>query len=163
MQQQMQQMHQIIETKQVEAQAKLQEAQMDNASREKIEMINASAQIAVAGAKIDAENARTYIDALEQRWGKALDLHMEKIAQVSQQLHDQHSQAHGQAHEAGLAAMQHQHDLAAADQAHQQTLQQGEAGHQQALEQGDQGHQQALEQQTLASEQESAQNSGAST
>jgi hypothetical protein len=121
LQQENQQLKMAIQTKQVEAQAKLQETQVDNASREKIAMINASAQIAVAGAKIDAENARTYIDALENRWGKALDLHMEKLTHATQLLHDEHQGAMDRTHDVNMAGLTHDQTMQQADQAQQHT------------------------------------------
>ena len=128
MQQQLEQAKQIIQTKQVEsqarlqeaqlqAQAKLQEAQMDNASRERIAMINTSAQVGIAGAKIDAENARTFVDALEQRWGKALELHMDAVHKSIDRIHALHGQQQAQAHDAGMAALDHSHALLQAQHA----------------------------------------------
>jgi hypothetical protein len=108
---------QQIQTKQVEAQAKLQEASMDNASREKIALINASAQLAAVGQKVDAENARTFVDAFENRIAKTLDLHMARVQDAMQRLHEHQTQAHAQAHDAGMAALEHQHTLDAASQA----------------------------------------------
>jgi hypothetical protein len=73
--------------------------------------------------KVDAENARSYVDALEQQGAKALDAHMERISQ-----HADH------VHEAALTAMQQAHEVATLgaqatiDQQAQESAQQHQAG-----------------------------------
>ena len=113
----LQQAQQAIQTKQVESQAKLQEAQMDNDTKIKIAVIQASAQVGIAQEKIDAENARTYLEAVEERFGKILDLHMKNLHKVLDQQQAMTIQGHAQSHDVGLAAMQHAHSLGAAVQA----------------------------------------------
>ncbi len=135
--QELQKAQQIIQTKQVESQAKLQEAQMDNASREKIALINASVGLEKTQATLDAENARTYVDAVENRLSKLLELHMAKLDHV----HQMQVEAHSAAHDVALASLQHQH---ATDQLAQQASQQAAAS--------DQGHQQQLEAQQQAAD-----------
>jgi hypothetical protein len=120
MQAENQQLKQMLQTKQLENQTKLQEAQMETASREKIAMINASAQLAAVGAKIDAENARTFVDAFEQRIGKALDLHMQHVQAAMDRIHETHTQARDHAHNVGMAQIGHQQALEQGQQAHEQ-------------------------------------------
>jgi Phage P22-like portal protein len=143
-----------LEKAQMDNQARMQQTQMDNDTRVKVAEINTSATLAAVQQKIDAENARTFVEAMEKRIADQLGVHLQHV----QALTDAIAQGHSQGHEAGMAAMGHTHDLAAgqqahqqtldqADQAHQQALTQGDQAHQQALAQGDQGHQQALEQQ----------------
>ncbi len=67
-------------------------------------------------AKIDAENARTFVDAAENRISRELELHMAKLDQVHQVV----TQAKDHTHEAALTAMQHQHEQGLADQQAQQ-------------------------------------------
>jgi hypothetical protein len=104
---------------------------LEQQGRERLAWIQQSAQIAIAGAKIDAEEARTFVDAVEQRSAKALDLHMEHVGHAQDVIH---------------ATAQMTHEKALSEQEHEQALQAAQVGHQQALEQGAQGHQQALEQ-----------------
>lgn len=70
--------------------------------------ISAAATTSVAQAKIDAENLRSYVDALETRLGKVLDLHMAKL----QAVHDLVSQGADHAHEATLQGMTQAHERA---------------------------------------------------
>ncbi len=77
MQQQMQDLQKMADKNQtdlmkaqLQAQADLQSKQMELQSREKIALIQASTTVNVAQGKIDAEDARTYADAIENkvRW-----------------------------------------------------------------------------------------------
>jgi hypothetical protein len=148
-QQQIQQLTQMIQGKVAEKQAEAQAqgqidlqkqqlkgqqekelAQLEQQGKERLAWINQVAQIAIAGAKIDAEQARTFVDAAEKGSAKALDLHMQHLAHV------QDTQQSTQDH---LEALQQ------AALEHSQALEQGQQGHQQALEQGAMGHQQGLE------------------
>lgn len=133
MSQELQQAHQFIQTKQAEqqvdiqkaqikAQADLQTTQMEIQSRERIAMIQASAQLSAVGAKVDAEDARSFVDAMEGRFAKQLDAHMERITKA----HEAMQATHDRAHEVGMAAVDHQHALEQSNQAHQQTLAQGQ-------------------------------------
>lgn len=125
LQQQLQQAGQAIETKQVEQQGKLQvtqiqeqgdsqRAQLDADTAIKKAEIAAAASMANAQAKVDAENFRSFVDAMESRLAKSLDLHMAKLTQAIQHQHEAAQGAADAAHEAGLAALEHQHakDLA---------------------------------------------------
>ncbi len=139
MQQQIGQLQQALQGRQAEEQAKqqatLQKAQMDAqvdlqktsmeiASREKIALIQASTTMNVAQGKIDAEDARTYVDAVENKMGKLLDLHMTKLGQI----HEAMQAMQDRAHDVGLAALDHAHTLEqgqqGADIASQQMAQQ---------------------------------------
>ncbi len=130
----------IIETDAVKAQAALQEKQLEQDTRIKVAWIQASAQLATAGMKVDAENARSFVDALEQKGAAALDAHMEKLAlahdaakQAADHDHERQmmqsqaavqltQQAGDQEHEAAQAEADRQ---AAAEQAAQQAAQKG--------------------------------------
>jgi hypothetical protein len=120
-----------MQKQQLEGQQKLQQMTLEQQGKERLAWIQQSAQIAIAGAKIDAEEARTFVDAVEQRSAKALDLHMEHVGHAQDVIH---------------ATAQMTHEKALSEQEHEQALQAAQVGHQQALEQGAQGHQQALEQ-----------------
>jgi hypothetical protein len=109
---------------QMQGQVDLQSKQMEIASREKIALIQASTTMNVAQGKIDAEDARTFVDAVENRVAGLLELHMAKLGQVHAALQQQHDTAH----DVALTAMQHSHEQNLADQAHQQALEQGQQG-----------------------------------
>lgn len=132
LQQQVQQLMQTLQSKvaekQAEAQAKgqidLQKTQLqeqgDN-QRTAVEVqagiqkaeIAAAASMANAQAKVDAENFRSYVDALETRLGHVLNLHMSKL----EAMHTAIQGMHDRAHEVGMAAMAHQHALEQGQQA----------------------------------------------
>jgi hypothetical protein len=71
----------------------------------------AAASMANAQAKVDAENLRSFADALEQRLSDKLDLHMQAITTALE-----HS------HEANMARQQQAHDLQQMTLEHAQTL-----------------------------------------
>jgi hypothetical protein len=119
---------------QLEGQQKLQQMQLEQQGKERLAWIQQSAQIAIAGAKIDAEQARTFVDAVEQRSGKALDLHMEHLGHAQEALHATAQMTHEQ----GQADLQHAHEIAMAQIEHQQAMEQAQQGQQHALEQGQQ-------------------------
>ncbi len=98
---------------QMAAQADLQSKQMEIASREKIALIQATASMNIAQGKIDAEDARTFVDALENKMATALELHMTKLGQIHEAIQAQHDSAH----DVALTAVQHQHERDMADQA----------------------------------------------
>ena len=90
MQAQLQQAQEIINARQIESAAKLeqqreenaaklQQQQIEAASRERIALIQASASLANTQAKIDSEDARAYIDAIEERIAKQLDLRLAQL------------------------------------------------------------------------------------
>lgn len=119
-QQQLQQAGQIIQTKQVENQARIQIAQLQIASKERIAAMDRETKLAVAelGAKVDR-----------------IALFLEERGRVGAQQADAEQGAHDRAHDVGMAAMQHD-----------QALQQGQAATEQQAALSDQGHQQTLEQ-----------------
>lgn len=91
---------------QLQSQTDLQQTQMELASKEKIAMIQVSGQLSATQAKLDAEDARTFVDAMETRLGKALDLHMARLGLVHEAI--QNSQQ--QTHELGSQLISHAHD-----------------------------------------------------
>ena len=107
----------VIETDQIKAQFDLQEKQLEQDTRIKVAWIQASAQLATAGMKVDAENARSFVDALEAKGAAALEAHMAKLSHA----HDAAMQASEQAHEKGMAEAQAMVGMAqqGADQAHE--------------------------------------------
>lgn len=123
MQQQLQQLHQALESQQAEAQAKqqgdLQKAQLqeqaetqrsaktDEAGILKAQ-IAAAASMSNAQAKVDAENLRSYVDALEQNLAKKLDLHLAHVSQLLTQTHEASMQGREHAHALELADRQAQ-------------------------------------------------------
>lgn len=154
LQQQVQQLQQQIQTKTAEIQAKGQidiaQNQQDNQTKLAIAQqtnqtaltkaeIAASATMSVAQAKVDAENFRSYVDALEQRIAKDADLRF-KVASVLAEHHRAAAEQTAQnTHDTMAMALDHAHDHAMADKAHAQALVQGQ--------------QQAEQQQALASQQ----------
>jgi hypothetical protein len=141
-----QQLKQLVQgrqaEKQVEQDAKLLEAAMDNETKIEIAKIQAGASLSVAdikagidSMKVSAEQLRTVVEAAEERRMQAHD-----------SAHDVGLQAHQHAHERGMAAQQHENAMRQQAAGHDQAMAQGMAGHAQALEQGDQAHQQATDQ-----------------
>jgi hypothetical protein len=105
-----------LQKAQLDAQTSLQQTQMEIQSRERIALIQASTTMNVAQGKIDAEDARTFVDAMENRVAGLLELHMAKLGKV----HEALAQQQDQVHEVGLTAMQHQHEADQAERAAQQ-------------------------------------------
>ena len=149
--------NQIIQTDAVKAEYRLKEAQMEQAGKERIAWIQASAQLATAGMKVDAENARSFVDALEQKGAAALEAHMDRLENVQKHAHEaamqaaDHAherqmasqdaalamvgQAADQEHEAGMTASQQAHEATQADADRQATAEQSEADRQAAAKQ----------------------------
>lgn len=75
--------------------------------------ITAAASEANAQSKVDAENFRSYVDAMEQRLGKQLDLHLQRVSQVLEHGHERATQLQDHAHEATMAQLTHQNGLEA--------------------------------------------------
>ena len=123
--------NQVIETDGVKAQYKIQETQIEAETRLKIAWIQASAALATAGMKVDAENARSFVDALEAKGSAALDAHMEKIGQMQDHAHEAAMQAVEHAHEKSLAQHAAVVDMAgqAVDQAHEATMTAAQQAH----------------------------------
>jgi hypothetical protein len=115
--------NEIIQTEQVKAQQALQEKQIDQDTRIKVAWIQAAAQLATAGIKVDAENARSFVDAMEARGANALEAHMNHVKQASDHVHEAAMTAMEQAHEAAMQSAQ-----GTMDQASQMADQQHEAG-----------------------------------
>jgi hypothetical protein len=128
LQQQVQQLTQILQSKTAEVQAKgqidLQKTQLqiqadqqtttaDNEMAIQKAEIAAAATMSVAQAKVDAENLRSYVDALENKIAHQLGLHM----QLLQQVHEAVQAKQDQAHEIGMAHLEHQHTLEQVQQA----------------------------------------------
>ena len=111
-----------LQKTQLQEQADTQRDAADNATAIRKAEIAAAATMAVAQAKVDAENFRSYVDALEQRIGKVLDLHMAKLTAV----HDALQQGQEHAHAAVQSAADRLHDVGMAAVQHQQTLEQGQ-------------------------------------
>lgn len=105
---------------QMDNQAKLQQTEMELKSKERLAMVEQLGQLAAVDAKLDAENARTFVDALENKIGRELELHMAKLDQVHQAI-TQHTDL---AHEAVQSELDRQHEREMADVGHQQALEQ---------------------------------------
>lgn len=141
--------NQIIQTEQVKAQANLQEKQIDQDTRIKVAWIQASAQLAAAGMKVDAENARSFVDAIEAKGASALEAHMAQLSQAKDHIHEAAMTAMEQAHERAQLGAQATIDSQAqqADQQHEGGLQadQQAAQAQLAQQQADQAQQKGVE------------------
>ncbi len=130
LQQQVQQLQQAIQSKAAEKQAEVQakgqiefqKEQLDSQTRIKIALIQASASMTNSQAKIDAEDARTFIDAMENRLSTALEMHMARLGQA----HEAIQAVHDQVHEAALQASDQQHEVGMAQLGHDQALEQGQ-------------------------------------
>lgn len=120
MQQQMQQLQQEADKNrtdlmkaQMDNQTKIQIAQAELASKEKLVLIQQAGQLAAVDAKIDAENARTFVDAAQNKIGRELDLHMIKLDQIHQAM----TQGRDHAHELRSAELGQTHALEQGQQA----------------------------------------------
>ncbi len=117
-----QQLKGLLQSKVAEVQAKgqidLQKAQLDDQTKLKIAMIQASATMTNTQAKIDAEDARTFIDAMESRLGSQLQFHLEKLGQMHEAIQNQRQMTH----EHVQNTLDRQHEQVMGDQAHQQAL-----------------------------------------
>lgn len=129
MQQQMQQLSELADKNkttlvkaQMDHQAEMERLQLELQSKERLALIQQSGQLAAVDAKINAENARTFVDAAENRIAKELELHMAKLDQV----HAAVSQAHDHGHEATQAELDRQHEKELAQMGHEQALEQGQ-------------------------------------
>lgn len=122
LQAQNQHLMQLLQMKTAEGQLKLQQTAMQEqgdtqraqaANQVALEkaQISANATMAVAQAKTDAENFRSYVDASEQRIATMLNLHMQRQSEISQQLHEHLQSGLDRQHERVLALLQHQHAM----------------------------------------------------
>lgn len=127
MQQQIQQLTQAIQTKQVEQQGKLQVVQVqeaadsqraDAANRTAIlkAEIAASATESAAQVKVDAENFRSAVDAMQSDIAKKLDLHMQQVSDALQRQHEHVQNALDRIHEVNMAKLGHRQTLEAGAQ-----------------------------------------------
>ncbi len=131
LQQELQKLQFEKQAKVVETQGKIEVENQDNASRERIAMIQASAQLAATDAKLNAENARTFVEALESRIGKMLELHMAKL----QQAHETGLAKIAELHAAGDQGREHAQDVTSQllDHSHERDLQLAEHAHKETL------------------------------
>lgn len=97
--------------------------------------ITAAASMANAQAKVDAENLRSFADALEQRLSDKLDLHMQTISAALEHSHELNLQRQQQAHDVQLAALEHGANLQQQAQQQGADLQQSAQEHAQTLQQ----------------------------
>jgi hypothetical protein len=74
--------------------------------------------------KLDAENARSFVDAIEAKGAEALKAHMARISQHADHVHTAAMTAMEQAHEKTMADQQAAVAMAqqAGDQAHEQSM-----------------------------------------
>ena len=137
---------QIIETDAIKSQERLKEKQIDAQTRIEVAQIQAAAQLAAVDAKVNAENARTFVEAIEAKIASALDAHMEKTKLIQTHAHEVGMQAVDHAHERQMAAhdaavgaitqdasQEHEAGMTAAQQAHE--AEQSDADRQAAAEQ----------------------------
>lgn len=123
MSEELQKAQEIIKGKQIEAEGKLkqtalegdiegarQKAELD--SKERIEFLKAATSMANTQSKIDAEDARTFIDAIEARLGNALKLHLAQMTHVKEAIsqtreHEHQSDMSDRTHENAIDAATH--------------------------------------------------------
>ena len=109
LQQQLQQLQAVIQTKQVEQQAVMAKAKLDSQTRIKVAWISALANLSAVDAKVDAENARSFVDAEQEGAMHALDLKFGAMSDAADRLHDRMMQHESQAHDAGMAGIDQAH------------------------------------------------------
>ena len=130
---QVQQLTAMIQGKTVEQQAKIQGIQIqeqheDARTAAEIQagvlktQIQATATEAVAQAKVDAENFRSYVDASEERIAKLLDMHLAKVSDQMTRTHEAVQNLQQQRHEVALEHVKHAHAMAQGEQATQSAL-----------------------------------------
>ena len=120
-QQQMAQMQEAMQKLQQDADKNLttlKKTQMDNESKERTTQMELQAKerlalvqqlgaLAAVDAKVDAENARTELDAVLARANKELDIRLQHL----DQMHQSFSQGKDHAHEAALEHLKHSHAM----------------------------------------------------
>jgi hypothetical protein len=119
---QLQQAAQVIQTKQVENNAKIQVAQMDNDTKFKIAELQALTALAATEQKVDAENARTMVEAEAEGISKKLELVKNMRELLAKHQADTEKLGMQHAHAAGLEAMAHHHEKTMAELAHDQAI-----------------------------------------
>lgn len=127
---QLKQAAQIIQTKQVEQQAKIAQTKIQTSAQVQMKVMDNATKIAVA--RITA--AKATLDSVREGQEEALAL-------GQQQAHEATQGAMDRTHELNQAQLEHEHALEAAQQQHEQAVAQAEQGQQHALEQGDQATQ----------------------
>jgi hypothetical protein len=137
-----QQLHEQIQTKQVENDAMLAKAKADNDTKLEIAKIQAGAQLAVQdlkssmdSAKLIAEQLRTLVDAAEEQ----------RLA-GHQAGHADHMATQQHAHDATMLALEHVHELRTAQQAHDHAMAQQQQASDAAMAQQAQAAEQAQQQ-----------------
>lgn len=124
---QLKQAAQVIQTKQVEQQARIAQTKIQASAQMQMAVMTNATKIAVA--RISA--AKGTLDAMRED-------QEEQLALNQTQSHDANQNALDRQHEMNQAQMQHQQALEQASQAHDQATAQAEQGQQHTLEQGDQ-------------------------
>lgn len=126
-------------------------ANINNAARERIAMINAGVQMDQQQMQLEHEQDLSAMEAIHaasediRQHGLAIEQqNFQQQAQMVQQQAQQDAQYQAQA---GLANQQHQQSLQQTDQQHQQTLQQNDQAHTQQMQQALPEQQQALPEQ----------------
>jgi hypothetical protein len=117
-----------LQRAQISAQAQLQRGQSADAASLQRTEITAAASMANAQAKVDAENFRSFADALEASLSKKLDLHMQAITAALDHSHDANLARQEQAHTIQQMALEHAQTM-------QQQAQQGQIDQQVAAAQ----------------------------
>jgi hypothetical protein len=127
----MKQLHDAVQSKQMENDTRVKIAQMDNETKLQIAAKDREVKLGVAelGAKVDR-----------------LELFMQESQLVGARTHEAAMAAADAGHEEHMANLAHAQGVAATQQQQGGQAVLADQGHAQALEQGDQGHQQALEQ-----------------
>ena len=129
-QQQLQQAGQVIETKQVEAQA---EKEMKGAELQ-VKREIAMMELEFQKLKLDVESeTKLSVAALGAKVDRMVLL-MEQQQRLADHLHEAREAAASRSHEVGLSMADAQHEAMMADLGHQQGMEQGAQGHQQAME-----------------------------
>ena len=129
-QQQLQQAGQVIETKQVEAQA---EKEMKGAELQ-VKREIALMELEFQKLKLDVESeTKLSVAALGAKVDRMVLL-MEQQQRLADHLHEAREAAASRSHEVGLSMADAQHEAMMADLGHQQGMEQGAQGHQQAME-----------------------------
>jgi len=118
-------------------------ANINNAAKERVAMINAGTQMDQLQAKLEADQNQSAMEAIQ---ASDQDIRQHGLA-IQQQAFEQQAQQVQQQIEAQQSAQQHQQGLAQADQQHQMEIAQNAQQHQQGLQQAQQMHEQQLQQQ----------------
>jgi hypothetical protein len=122
LQQQIQQLQQALQSKVAEKQAEgqldlqkeqmkqqgdTQRLQMELQAKERLALVNQLAALAAVDAKVDAENARTEVDAAIARVDKELNIRKQAVDHAQERL----TQQADQQHEGATLALEHAHEI----------------------------------------------------